>query len=126
MGAPRDPEELEASASAIGSELPAGTTLGAVHLTVSDLSRSLAYYEEAIGLRVVERDDGRAALGTGETALLVLVQQRDARPAVGFTGLYHFALLVPRRRDLASWLAHAARDHLPLVGLADHFVSEAL
>ena len=51
MGAPQDPEELEASASAIGSELPAGTTLGAVHLTVSDLSRSLAYYEETVGLR---------------------------------------------------------------------------
>ena len=40
--------------------------------------------------------------------------------------LYHFALLVPQRTDLARWLAHAARDRVPLVGLSDHFVSEAL
>jgi catechol 2,3-dioxygenase len=40
--------------------------------------------------------------------------------------LYHFALLVPRRADLAAWLAHAARDRVALVGLSDHFVSEAI
>src|SRR6185312_9800435 len=44
----------------------------------------------------------------------------------GYSGLYHFALLVPERTDLARWLAHAARDRVPLVGLSDHFVSEAL
>ena len=59
-------------------------------------------------------------------ALLVLVEEAGARPAFGHTGLYHFALLVPRRADLARWLAHAARDRVPLVGLSDHFVSEAL
>jgi len=52
--------------------------------------------------------------------------QAEARPSTGYTGLYHFALLVPERADLARWLAHAARDRVPLVGLSDHFVSEAL
>jgi catechol 2,3-dioxygenase len=126
MGAPRDPEELGATTAEIASDLPDRTTLGAVHLTVSDLARSLAYYEEAIGLKVLERDDRHASVGTGETRLLVLVEQRGAQPAAGFTGLYHFALLVPQRRDLAGWLAHAMRDRVPLVGLSDHFVSEAL
>lgn len=42
------------------------------------------------------------------------------------TGLYHFALLVPEREDLARWLAYAARDRTALVGLSDHFVSEAI
>jgi catechol 2,3-dioxygenase len=49
-----------------------------------------------------------------------------AKPADGFSGLYHFALLVPDRADLARWLAHAARDRVQLVGMSDHFVSEAL
>ena len=58
--------------------------------------------------------------------MVVLEEQPGARSASGHTGLYHFALLVPERVDLARWLAHAARERVPLVGLADHFVSEAL
>jgi catechol 2,3-dioxygenase len=100
--------------------------MGAVHLTVADLERSLAYYESTIGLAVVERTDGRASLGAGRTELLVLVEEPRARPAHRHTGLYHFALLVPERVDLARWLAHAARERVPLVGLSDHFVSEAI
>ena len=49
-----------------------------------------------------------AVLGTGDTELLVLVEEPGARPSDGHTGLYHFALLVPERIDLATWLAHAA------------------
>ena len=56
----------------------------------------------------------------------MIVEEPYARPAVGSTGLYHLALLVPCRVDLARWLAHAALDRIPLVGLSDHFVSEAL
>jgi catechol 2,3-dioxygenase len=102
------------------------TTVGAVHLTVSDLARSLDYSRSAIGLRVLEEGAGRASLGTDGGELLALVEERGARPAAGYTGLYHFALVVPERVQLAAWLAHAARDRVPLVGLSDHFVSEAL
>lgn len=123
---PRDPEELEAAAPPEGAELPPATAMGTVHLTVSDLDRSLEYYREAVGLTVLDRANSRAALGVGERELLVLVEEPGARPAVGHTGLYHFALLVPKRTDLARWLAHAARDRVRLVGLSDHFVSEAL
>jgi len=126
MDAPRDPEELEATASPVTAELPPGTSMGPVHLTVSDLARSLEYYRAAIGLEVLDEDGARASLGVGETRLLVLVEERGARPAVGHTGLYHFALLVPTRAALATWLAHAVRDRVRLVGLSDHFVSESL
>jgi catechol 2,3-dioxygenase len=65
-------------------------------------------------------------LGSGATELLVLVEEPGARAAHGATGLYHFALLVPQRADLARWLAHAIRERVPMVGFSDHFVSEAL
>jgi catechol 2,3-dioxygenase len=102
------------------------TTVGAVHLTVSDLARSLDYYRNAIGLGVLEEGAGHASLGTDGRELLALVEEPGARPGVGYTGLYHFALVVPERAQLAAWLAHAARDRVPLTGLSDHFVSEAL
>jgi catechol 2,3-dioxygenase len=125
-GNPPDPEELDA-AGPVQSAISPATTLGAVHLTVADLERSIAYYREAIGLDVVEQASGRAALGAdGSSVLLVLTEEPGARPSRGHTGLYHLALLVPERPDLARWLAHAAADRVPLTGLADHFVSEAV
>jgi catechol 2,3-dioxygenase len=126
VGAPRDPEELDATAAAVAVELPPSTTVGAVHITVSDLDRSLRYYREVIGLEVLEQARGRVSLGAGGRELLVAVEEPGARPAPGCTGLYHFALLVPHRGDLARWLAHAGRDRVPLAGLSDHFVSEAI
>lgn len=126
MAAPRDPEELDATAAAVAAELSPSTTVGAVHITVSDLERSLRYYREVIGLDVLERAGGRASLGAGGPELLVAVEEPGARPVPGCTGLYHFALLVPDRADLARWLAHAARSRVPLSGLSDHFVSEAI
>jgi catechol 2,3-dioxygenase len=124
--APRDPEELEAAAAPAAAEISPLTTLGPVHLTVADLERSLGYYTTAIGLETLDHGAGHATLGAGDRALLVLVEEPGARPAAGHTGLYHFALLVPRRDELARWLAHAARDRVALVGLSDHFVSEAI
>jgi catechol 2,3-dioxygenase len=121
-----DPEGATPSATPAVAEVPADTRLGAVQLTVADLGRSVDYYERDIGLVVREREAGRAALGTGGEDLLVLVEEPGAKPADGFSGLYHFALLVPERQDLARWLAHAARDRVQLVGMSDHFVSEAL
>ncbi len=124
--APRDPEELEARATAPATVISPGMTLGAVHLTVLDLDRSVGYYETAVGLETLERRNGGATLGVAAAPLLELVEVPGAPPATGYTGLYHFALLVPERVDLARWLAHAARDRVSLTGLSDHFVSEAI
>ena len=123
---PRDPEELEAEGAPAQAELPASTRVGAVHLTVADLERSLDYYGSSVGLAVIDRDDISASLGVGDRELLALVEERGVRPASGHTGLYHFALLLPERVDLARWLTHAARERVALVGLSDHVVSEAL
>jgi catechol 2,3-dioxygenase len=106
--------------------IPAETRMGPVHVTVADLARSLEYYRRVVGLDVLEEGADRASLGADSTELLVLVEEPGARPDDGHTGLYHFALLVPTRTDLARWLAHAARDGVQLTGLSDHYVSEAI
>ncbi|MEA2126167.1 MAG: catechol 2,3-dioxygenase [Solirubrobacteraceae bacterium] len=103
-----------------------GMRIGTIHLTVADLERSIGYYETQIGLRLHRREDGFAALGTGGEDLLALTELPGARPADGYAGLFHFALLVPERTDLARWLTHAARERIALTGLSDHLVSEAI
>jgi catechol 2,3-dioxygenase len=102
------------------------THVGRVDLTVADLERSLDYYRRAIGLTVLEEGGGGALLGAGERELLRLVEEPGARPADGYSGLFHFALLVPGREELAAWLHHAIRDRVALTGASDHYVSEAL
>ena len=108
-------------------KLPATLRLGAVHLTVSDLDRSVDFYEDAIGLRLHHREDGVAAMGVGEEDLLVLYEERGARRAGRHAGLYHYALLFPSREELARGAAACgdadphpgslrprhARGHLP-------------
>jgi catechol 2,3-dioxygenase len=126
MIGPVDPEELTAVGAPVRAEVPPETRMGEVHLTVADLDRSITYYETQIGLVSHDRDDGRVRLGTGGEDLLVLREEPGARPADGYSGLFHFALLVPERIDLARWLAHAARDRVPLSGMSDHYVSEAI
>jgi len=100
--------------------------MSAIHLSVASLIRSLDYYEQALGLQVHHRSDDVIALGAGGEDLLVLTEQPGARPADGFCGLFHFALLVPEREDLARWLVHAARDQVAVTGMSDHAVSEAI
>ena len=123
---PMDPEELTAARAPVRANVPPETRMGAVHLTVADLDRSIGYYESQVGLNVHARESGRAQLGTGGEDLLVLTEEAGARPADGYSGLFHFALLVPDRIDLARFLAYAARERVPLAGLSDHFVSEAI
>jgi len=101
------------------------THMGAVELSVADLGRTLEYWQGVVGLRVLGRENGTASVGA-DTELVRFVEEPDARPVEGHTGLYHVALLVPDRPSLARWLAHAARDGVRMAGLSDHYVSEAL
>ena len=106
-------------------EIAPDARMGLVELSVSDLDRSLAYWQDAIGLRLLSRENGNAELGA-DKPLVRFVEEPGARPADGFTGLYHVALLVPDRVSLGRFLSHAAREQVPLEGLSDHDVSEAI
>ncbi len=108
--------------------LPDATHLGAVHLLVSDLARSRAYYEEVLGLGALAVDRDRVTLGSrqDERALVILHTRPGVTPARrGAFGLFHFAILLPDRATLGRFAAHLAALGIR-AGMADHLVSEAL
>jgi catechol 2,3-dioxygenase len=103
------------------------TELGPVALTVADASASSAFYEQAIGLRPLPGTEDRIRLGAGETALVELFRDPDAPPRPpGTTGLFHLAILVPSRLELARVLRRVANAGWSFGGASDHLVSEAL
>ena len=101
------------------------TRIGRVSLTVRNLDTSLAYYQR-LGLRLHQREGATATLGAGGADLLELRENPAARQVRNTTGLYHFAILVPNRRELAFVLRQIAIQQIPLGGASDHRVSEAL
>ncbi|MFN2617598.1 MAG: VOC family protein [Thermoleophilaceae bacterium] len=108
--------------------IDAATTLGAVRLNVADLPAMRAFYERVIGLTSLEGGSAAARLGAGQGAPLVeLIERPDAPPRPpGTTGLFHLAILVPDRRELARALERVASAGWRLTGASDHLVSEAL
>src|SRR6516165_10577565 len=104
------------------------TSIGAVRLTVADLERSRSFYEQAIGLPSIDRADGTLAVGMDADHPLIELRGNSSAPALNprAAGLFHLAILVPTRRDLAFALARLAQAHWPLDGASDHLVSEAL
>jgi catechol 2,3-dioxygenase len=106
--------------------LPATLRLGAVHLTVTDLDRSVAFYESSIGLRVHHREDGVVTMGVGDEDLLILYEEQGARRAGRHAGLYHYALLFPSRQELARAALRLAATQTPIQGASDHGTHEAI
>ena len=110
-------------------QLPDELRLGRVRLQVSDLERSIAYYERVIGLRVIERSPSSAALGArDDDATIVELRERAGAtpvPRRGRLGLYHFAILLPERAALGRFVAHLASLG-ENAGMSDHLVSEAI
>jgi catechol 2,3-dioxygenase len=108
--------------------IPPGTSIGKVRLRVGDIDALTAFYERVIGLRSSERDGDVARLGPeGGEPLIELVSAPGASPAPSFsTGLFHLAILVPDRAELARSLRRVAEGGWRLTGASDHLVSEAL
>ena len=107
-------------------QLPDTLRLGPVHLTVSDLDASIAFYERALGLRVHDRDEPLATLGAGGEDLLVLVEEPGASPSGRHAGLYHYALRFEGRRDLARAVKRLAGTQTRIENASDHGVLEAI
>jgi catechol 2,3-dioxygenase len=112
-----------------GFRLPDETRLGAVQLQVSDLDRSLDYYQRVLGFRPLQQEAETATLAAhnDDRPLIILRERAGATPvpARGRLGLYHFAVLLPSRADLGRFLRHLAEAG-ERAGASDHRVSEAL
>ena len=126
MSQHEEPTHATTGPTATSSRLPATLRLGAVHLTVTDLDRSIAFYEDAIGLRLHRREDSLAVMGTGEEDLLVLYEEPSSRRAGRHAGLYHYALLFPSREELAHAALRLAETKTPIQGASDHGTHEAI
>ncbi len=107
-------------------KLPPQTQIGTVALAVANLERSLTFYQRNIGLKLHRQSGDTAWLGVGGPDLLALQELPGATAAPRATGLYHFALLTPSRRELAKTLKHLIETETPLGGFSDHQVSEAI
>ncbi len=106
-------------------------TIGHVHLTVADLERSLSFYRDLLGFTVTTRyGDSAVFLSAGgyhhHIALNTWSGKEVTPPPQGHSGLFHFAILYPTRKELARVLKRLTDAHYPLTGSADHGVSEAL
>lgn len=103
------------------------TFVGHVNIKVQDLNRSLTFYQEILGFQILEQTKKTAKLTTdGKTSVLSIEQPENVVPQQGkTTGLYHFALLLPKRSDLAEIVHHFIKIGLRY-GSSDHLVSEAL
>ena len=115
-----------ATAADSRAALPASLRLGPVHLIVSDLERSVAWYRRALGLHVRRHDGSDAELGNGVDATVVLHEDADARPGGRHAGLYHYALLFPTSEELARAVLRVAAAQTPVQGMSDHGTHEAV
>ena len=105
-----------------------GTAIGHVELRVSDLQRSIEFYRNVVGLKLLKEESGAAELtADGKNALLLLKEIPGAavRPRRSGAGLYHFAILLPDRKSLGLALRNLIATGIH-IGQADHLVSEAL
>ncbi len=79
--------------------------MGHVSLTVANLENQIVFYQHALGFKLHWREGNKAGLGAGGADLLHLTEQPNLKKYRGVTGLYHFAVLFPNRRELARAVA---------------------
>lgn len=112
-----------------GIRLPESTRLGPVHLQVADVARSLAFYQDVLGLRPIRGNASHVVLAPAadDAPLIELHEHPAARPVPrrGGLGLYHFAILLPDRPSLGRFMHHLGEIGVR-AGSADHLVSEAI
>ena len=100
--------------------------LAEVALNVRDLGSQTAFYHQLLGLEILNQSEKEVLLGAGGKPLVKLIQIEDASNPKQSYGLYHMALLLPSREDLANVFKHLLDLKIPLVGGADHGYSEAI
>ncbi len=111
--------------------LPKGAQIGHVHLTVSNLERSIEFYRDILGFELqVRYGNSVAFLSAGgyhhHVALNTWAGEGAPQPPEGTTGLYHFAIRLPSRKELARVVKRVIEHGIELQGATDHGVSESV
>ena len=89
------------------------TRMGHVSLTVASLENQILFYEKAIRLKLHWHEGNQAGLGAGGADLLQLTEEPNLKRYRGGTGLYHFAIVFPNRRELAKAMARLFALKIP-------------
>jgi catechol 2,3-dioxygenase len=98
-----------------------------ITLLIKDIKTSLEFYQEILGLHVIEQFQNKTVLSANrKDPLIILLEDRNAIPLGITLGLYHFALLLPDRRSLSHVIKQLIDKRYPITGASDHGVSEAL
>lgn len=100
--------------------------LAEVALNVKDLESQTAFYHQLLGLEILIQSEKEILLGAGGKPLVRLIKTDDISNPKQSYGLYHMALLLPTREDLANVFKRLLDLKIPLVGGADHGYSEAI
>ena len=105
--------------------LPMTTKLGPVHIAVTDRAAALAIWQDVVGLDLIAETGNQLSLGAGGKVLIVL-ETGALQPVVPRSlGLYHVAIHVPKRTDLAQFVVRALQRNVRIAP-TDHLVSEAV
>ena len=107
--------------------MPADLKLGSVRLIAGDLDMMSSFYQRALGLEILDSTSDLVRLGTGSGGAVELVSRPDAPPRPPrTTGLFHLAVLVPSRIELARAIRRVVEADWSFTGASDHLVSEAM
>jgi catechol 2,3-dioxygenase len=107
--------------------ISADTSVGSVRLIVGDLEMMSSFYQRALGFEVLDSSADLVRLGTGSGATVELLGRPDAPPRPPrTTGLFHLAVLVPSRIELARAIRRVVEAEWSFTGASDHLVSEAM
>lgn len=99
-----------------------------ISLKVKDIDASIEFYSKILGFKHINRKERKALVSAnGVDPLIVLEQPENVKPKeMRRTGLYHFALLLPNRKELGKFLNHIMNIRYPLMGASHHGISEAI
>lgn len=98
-----------------------------ISLTIKNMESSLRFYTEDLGFQILNQNDEFVSLTVNQKdEILRLYENKAAKELDSSLGIYHFAILLPQRKDLGKFLHHLIERQIPISGAADHLVSEAI
>lgn len=111
-------------------QIESNAKIDSVNLKVSDIENSLQFYTSFLGFKIVKKEESSVFLSPDDKPpyLVALTQTETNTPIQKSAGLYHFAILLPHRKDLANFFSHLMlhKDKVKIDGFSDHLVSEAI